>query len=49
MFRHSVFRVDYTTYDMRRDQDSINPRTHPDIMLVDPVIDIFHVFPACIS
>ena len=55
LFRHSVFRVNYTTYDMRRDQDSINPRTHPDIMLVDPdgsdddpywyarVIDIFHV------
>ena len=29
-------RVNYTTYDMRRDQDSINPRTHPDIMMLAP-------------
>lgn len=33
MYKHKVLRVNYTTYDMRRDQDSINPRTHPDIML----------------
>jgi hypothetical protein len=26
--------VNYTTYDLRRAQDSINPRTHPDIMLL---------------
>jgi hypothetical protein len=26
-------RVNYTTYDLRRDQDSINPRTHADIMV----------------
>lgn len=47
-------RVNYTTYDMRRDQDSINPRTHPDIMMLAPtdsehpylyarVLGIFHV------
>jgi len=35
LYRHKVLRVNYTTaYDMRRDQDSINPRTHPDIMLM---------------
>jgi hypothetical protein len=33
-YRHKVFRVNYTTYDMRRDQDSINARTHPDIMVL---------------
>ncbi|KAF9548000.1 hypothetical protein CPC08DRAFT_591470, partial [Agrocybe pediades] len=32
LFRHKVLRVNYTTYDLRRSQDSINPRTHPDIM-----------------
>lgn len=32
IYEHKVLRVNYTTYDMRRDQDSINPRTHPDIM-----------------
>ena len=29
-------RVNYTTYDMRRNQDSINPRTHADVMVVSP-------------
>ncbi|KAH9944799.1 hypothetical protein B0H21DRAFT_823184 [Amylocystis lapponica] len=33
MYFHKVFRVNYTTYDVRRDQDSMNPRTHCDIML----------------
>ena len=27
-------RVNYTTYDMRRDQDSLNPRTQADVMLL---------------
>ncbi|EJF55297.1 hypothetical protein DICSQDRAFT_74723, partial [Dichomitus squalens LYAD-421 SS1] len=54
LYRHKVLRVNYTTYNMRRDQDSINPRTHPDIMMLAPegaahpylyarVIGIFHV------
>ena len=34
LYRHKVLRVNYTTYDMRRDQDSVNPRTHPDIMML---------------
>jgi hypothetical protein len=29
-------RLYYTTYDLRRDSDTINPRTHPDIMLRSP-------------
>lgn len=28
-----VLRINYTTYDIRRDQDSLNPRTHCDVML----------------
>ena len=31
-----VLRVNYTTYDMRRDQDSMNPRTHCDVMVISP-------------
>jgi hypothetical protein len=29
-----TMRVNYTTYDMRRDQDIINPRTHADVMVM---------------
>ncbi|PIL29093.1 hypothetical protein GSI_09141 [Ganoderma sinense ZZ0214-1] len=54
LFQHKVLRVNFTRYDMCRDQDSINPRTHPDIMMLAPdgvahpylyarVIGIFHV------
>ncbi|RXW13303.1 hypothetical protein EST38_g12551 [Candolleomyces aberdarensis] len=34
LFKHKVLRINYTTYDMRRDQDSLNPRTHADIMML---------------
>jgi hypothetical protein len=34
IYRHKVFRVNYTTYDLQREQDSLNPRTHADIMLL---------------
>ena len=34
MYLHKVVRLNYTTYDMRRGQDTINPRTHPNIMLL---------------
>ncbi|THG93150.1 hypothetical protein EW026_g8010 [Hermanssonia centrifuga] len=33
IYRHKVVRVNYTTYDLRRDQDSLNPRTHADVMV----------------
>ncbi|THV02869.1 hypothetical protein K435DRAFT_962835 [Dendrothele bispora CBS 962.96] len=53
IFKHKVVRINYTTYDLRRGQDSINPRTHPDIMVLAPlgsghpfsygrVIGVFH-------
>jgi hypothetical protein len=32
--KHSVLRINYTTYDLQREQDSINPRTHADIMVL---------------
>ncbi|PCH41840.1 hypothetical protein WOLCODRAFT_86181, partial [Wolfiporia cocos MD-104 SS10] len=34
IYFHKVVRVNYTTYDMRRDQDTINPRTHLDVMVL---------------
>lgn len=34
IYRHKVMRVNYTTYDLRRDQDSLNPRTQADVMLL---------------
>lgn len=33
-FEHAFLRINYTTYDLRREQDSINPRTRADIMLL---------------
>ena len=33
-YEHGTMHVNYTTYDGRRSQDYINPRTHSDIMLV---------------
>ncbi|RDB16223.1 hypothetical protein Hypma_003115 [Hypsizygus marmoreus] len=32
----NICRINYTTYDIRRDEDSINPRSHPDIMVRSP-------------
>ncbi|KAF9059830.1 hypothetical protein BDP27DRAFT_1222741, partial [Rhodocollybia butyracea] len=54
LYRHKVVRINYTTYDLRKEQDSINPRTRPDIITLSPdgcshpftygrVIGIFHV------
>ncbi|KAF9029874.1 hypothetical protein BJ165DRAFT_1397314 [Panaeolus papilionaceus] len=34
IYRHKVLRINYTTYDLRRQQDSINPRTQADVMLL---------------
>jgi len=34
IWSHKVLRVNYMTHDLRRDQDSINPRTHANIMVL---------------
>ncbi|KAI0349053.1 hypothetical protein OH77DRAFT_1525957 [Trametes cingulata] len=34
IYRHKTLRVNYTTYNMRRDQDVIKPSKHPDIMVL---------------
>ncbi|KAJ6457005.1 hypothetical protein C8R47DRAFT_1248481 [Mycena vitilis] len=36
LYRHKVLRVNYTSYDVRRGQDSMNPRTHADILMLTP-------------
>ena len=33
IYQHKVLRVNYTTYDLPHNQDSINPRTHADVMV----------------
>jgi len=34
LHKHSILRINYTTYDLQREQDSVSPRTHADIMLL---------------
>ncbi|KAG0695611.1 hypothetical protein DFH29DRAFT_813989, partial [Suillus ampliporus] len=34
LFEHSVLHINHMTYDLRREQDSMNPRTHADIMML---------------
>ncbi|KAM6499872.1 hypothetical protein JOM56_005380 [Amanita muscaria] len=34
LYRHKVLRINFTTYDLRRDQDSVNPRNHADIQVL---------------
>ena len=36
LYIHKTMRINYTTYDGRRDQDSINPDNHADIMMLAP-------------
>lgn len=36
MYRVNTVRVNYTTYDMRRAYDTINPRNHPFVMVLSP-------------
>jgi hypothetical protein len=39
IYRHKVLRVNYTSYDLRRGQDSLNPRTHADVMMLSPEVE----------
>jgi hypothetical protein len=34
MYEHKTLSVNYTTHDLRQDQDTINPRTHSDIIVL---------------
>ena len=39
MYEHKIVSVNYTTYDLRQEQDMINPRTHADILLLSHETD----------
>ncbi|KAF7328374.1 GLOBIN domain-containing protein [Mycena venus] len=34
LYTHKLLRINYTTYDLGRDKDTLNTRTHPDIMVL---------------
>jgi hypothetical protein len=36
MYQVKTLRINYTTYDVMRDGDVINPRSYPDIMVKSP-------------
>lgn len=37
MYRHNIIRINYTTYDMRRAEEVIHPKTsHCDVMVLNP-------------
>ncbi|KAJ7673060.1 hypothetical protein DFH06DRAFT_53284 [Mycena polygramma] len=44
IYRHKILRVNYTSYDVRRGQDCLNPRTHSDLMVLAPDGDTSHPF-----
>jgi hypothetical protein len=39
LYRHRTARINYTTYDIRRDYNTINPRTHPFVMVSSPEVE----------
>ncbi|XP_006456998.1 hypothetical protein AGABI2DRAFT_47183, partial [Agaricus bisporus var. bisporus H97] len=44
IYLHNSIRVNFTTYDNRREQDLINPRTHADIMVLNGNANDDHPF-----
>ena len=45
IYCHKAVRINYTTYDNRREQDFINPRTHSDVMVLSDEDDVkFHPY-----
>jgi hypothetical protein len=44
IYEHAYLRINYTTYDLRRDQDSIGPRSHPDVMLLSQEDECLHPY-----
>ncbi|KAI0741837.1 hypothetical protein C8Q80DRAFT_1110314 [Daedaleopsis nitida] len=44
LYKHQYFRINYTTYDLRREQDVIHPRRQADIMVLSPEWDTSHPY-----
>ncbi len=40
IYHHKVLRINYTTYDVRQDQDSINPQTRSDVIVLANETDL---------
>jgi len=34
IYKHNIFHINYTTYDLRHAYDMLNPRTHADFMML---------------
>ncbi|OCB88193.1 hypothetical protein A7U60_g4712 [Sanghuangporus baumii] len=44
LYWHKVIQINYTTYDLRQKQDTCNPSTHPDVMMLAPEVDALHLY-----
>ncbi|KAG1856388.1 hypothetical protein DFJ58DRAFT_840899 [Suillus subalutaceus] len=44
IYHHSILRVNYTTYDLQREQDTVNPRTRADIMVLSHEDEKIHPY-----
>ncbi|KAJ7331379.1 hypothetical protein DFH08DRAFT_708356, partial [Mycena albidolilacea] len=44
VYTHKILRINYTTYDVRRGQDCLNPRNHSDVMFLAADDDATHPF-----
>ena len=44
IYEHAYLRINYTTYDLRWDQDSINPHSHSNIMLLSQEDECLHPY-----
>lgn len=40
IFQHATMRLNYTTYDVRREEETISPRTRPNVMVPSPDINL---------
>ncbi|ESK84849.1 hypothetical protein Moror_14957, partial [Moniliophthora roreri MCA 2997] len=49
IYQHKHLRINYPTYDLRREQDSINPQTHADIMTLNVEAKDTEEHPYCYS
>ncbi|KIK80934.1 hypothetical protein PAXRUDRAFT_36045 [Paxillus rubicundulus Ve08.2h10] len=44
IYCHKVLRINYTTYNLCRDQDSLNPHMHADVMVLSCKNDATHPY-----
>ena len=44
IYEHTYLQINYTTYDLQQDQDSINPCSHPNVMLLSQEDECSHPY-----